>query len=349
MSPLAHTEFPDERALRVLEIQNDLILPPRLGNLHVTWEHVLFWKWISGSTIGFVTSNGVFNWSISTRRTSPNAVMNRDPTLRNARVVDYMVSSDSNWHALVCHRADARNVSGVIQLFNRERDTNHLIEGVAAAFLDVRVDGAPSLVKLLATAGKGDGTSDVCDFLGQISIRHDFKFISLPASQLRVVELEQPANPVFELKSLHIDVPRSTPGDYPLTVLPSNVDGIIYILTKYGLLHLYDIPAGKHLHTTKISQESILSAAELDPTGAVICTNSVGSIFSVSVDREALVSYVLATLHEEKLAMQLASRADLPGAEYLFFQHFQQCVLNGKSEEAATLAAKSPRVRVMSG
>jgi clathrin heavy chain len=164
--------------------------------------------------------------------------------------------------------------------------------------------------------------------------------------QLQVVELErEPGNPVFERKVLHVDFFQSTTYDYPLAILPSNVDGIIYILTKHGFLHLYDTLIGKHLHTTKISQVDILSTAEHNATGGVICMDSFGNISSVSVNREVLVPYVLTTLHGEKLAIQIARRADLPGAEFLFFQHFQQCILNGEFKEAATLAANAPRVR----
>jgi hypothetical protein len=88
-------------------------------------------------------------------------------SLESARVVDYIVSANGNWHALVCHRRDranVRNVNGVIQLFNRERNVNQVIEGTAATFLQVRLDGALSLTRLLIVADKRSGGSNVCGF-----------------------------------------------------------------------------------------------------------------------------------------------------------------------------------------
>lgn len=162
-----------------------------------------------------------------------------------------------------------------------------------------------------------------------------------------MVKLERErGSPILAGSAFCVDFIESTAYDYPLAILPSSVDGIIHILTKRGVLHLYDILAGKLLHTAKISQVSMLLVTECNTTGGVICMNSIGNISSVSVNREVLVPYVLTALHEEKLAMQIARRADLPGAEYLFLEHFQRYMFSGEFKEAATLAANSPRVRV---
>lgn len=164
-SLVAHTKLSEQRTIRVFELQNEFSVSPRLVRLHVSWETVVFWKWISHSTLGFVTTNAVFTWSIPTAPSNPNAVVSGTFSLENDRIVDYIVSTNDNWHALVCHRRDranVRNVNGVIQLFNRGGNAYQIIEGTAAAFLEVRLEGALSLTTLLVIADKCNGSSSVC-------------------------------------------------------------------------------------------------------------------------------------------------------------------------------------------
>ena len=62
-----------------------------------------------------------------------------------------------------------------------------------------------------------------------------------------------------------------------------------------------------------------------------------------TVNDDALVPFVSQQLQNLDLAMALARRANLPGAEQLVVQQFQRLYAAGQYKEAAELAAESPQ------
>jgi clathrin heavy chain len=68
---------------------------------------------------------------------------------------------------------------------------------------------------------------------------------------------------------------------------------------------------------------------------------------SVTLDDAALIPYIMANCAPAAaadLAIRMAERAQLPGADALFVTRFDQLMNEGQFAEAARLAARSPRV-----
>lgn len=66
-------------------------------------------------------------------------------------------------------------------------------------------------------------------------------------------------------------------------------------------------------------------------------------MLSVSVDEDNIIRYVSGVLHNNDLALRIASRNDLAGAEDLFVSKFQMLFQNGQYTEAAKIAANAPK------
>jgi clathrin heavy chain len=64
----------------------------------------------------------------------------------------------------------------------------------------------------------------------------------------------------------------------------------------------------------------------------------------VSIDENAIVPYILGNLNNAELAIKLASRNNLPGADDIYLTRFNQLFQQGNFPEAAKVAATSPRV-----
>lgn len=64
----------------------------------------------------------------------------------------------------------------------------------------------------------------------------------------------------------------------------------------------------------------------------------------MSLDENTIIRYIIDTLNNTELALKLASRGGLPGADDLYIQRFNQLFSSGAYGEAAKVAAKSPRV-----
>lgn len=68
-------------------------------------------------------------------------------------------------------------------------------------------------------------------------------------------------------------------------------------------------------------------------------------MLSVSVDEENIIRYINTILHNPDLALRLATRNNLAGAEELFVSKFQMLFQNGQYAEAAKVAANAPKGR----
>lgn len=79
----------------------------------------------------------------------------------------------------------------------------------------------------------------------------------------------------------------------------------------------------------------------LPPKPAHPCSR--GQVLLGTVNEEALVPFVSQQLQNLELAMALARRGNLPGAEGLVVQQFQSLYAGAKYKEAAELAAGSPQ------
>lgn len=89
----------------------------------------------------------------------------------------------------------------------------------------------------------------------------------------------------------------------------------------------------------RISQDPIFTATKFDATSGVLVINRKGSVLSVSLNEDTVVPYILNNLGNTSLALALASRGGLPGADNLYLQHFNQLLNSGNYTEAAKVAA----------
>jgi clathrin heavy chain len=119
--------------------------------------------------------------------------------------------------------------------------------------------------------------------------------------------------------------------------------GIVYLVTKYGFIHLYDLETGTCIYMNRISGETMFVTCVHESTSGIIGVNRKGQVLSVTVDDETIIPYILRTLNNTDLAIRLASRANLPGADDLYTRQFSQLFSTQQYSEAAKVAANSPR------
>lgn len=120
---------------------------------HVNNEDVVFWKWISDTTIGLVTETSVYHWTTADPTSPPLKMFDRHPTLMGAQILNYRATPDEKWLVVVGIVGNTTNpsafkVKGVIQLYSKERGVSQPIEGHAAAFAQLKLDGHQHPTKL---------------------------------------------------------------------------------------------------------------------------------------------------------------------------------------------------------
>jgi clathrin heavy chain len=212
-------------------------------------------------------------------------------------------------------------VVGAMQLYSKARGISQAIEGHAAAFGTIRLEGAASDTKLFTFAVR-----------------------TATGAKLHVVEVDHTAGqPVFQKKNVDVYFPPEATNDFPVAMQVSQKYKIIYLVTKYGFIHLYDLETGTCIFMNRISSETIFVTAPDAQSQGIVGVNRKGQVLSVAVDENAIIPYLLQNPANGELAYKLASRAGLPGADSLYQQRFEGLLNSGNYVDAAKTAANSPK------
>jgi len=287
---------------------------------HMMNEDVIFWKWISLKTLGIITDRSVYHWSMEGNST-PVKIFDRHQNLNGTQIINYKVDSTEKWALIIGISAQDGRVIGTMQLYSTERRVSQILEGHAAAFANITLDGASSPTSLFA-----------------------FSVRNAKIAKLHIIEIDhKEGNPTFQKRAVDVFYPPEAANDFPVAMQISQRYDIIYLVTKYGFIHLYDLETGTCIYMNRISGDTIFTSVDLEATSGIIGVNRKGQVLSVSVDENNLIPYIMNNLNNRELAFRIASRNNLPGANQLFIARFNDLCNSGNFLEAAKVAATSPQ------
>ncbi|XP_005091567.1 clathrin heavy chain 1 isoform X2 [Aplysia californica] len=288
---------------------------------HTMTDDVIFWKWISVNMIGLVTETAVYHWAME-GDSQPQRVFERHTSLNGCQIINYRTDAAQQWLLLVGISAQQSRVVGAMQLYSVERKVSQPIEGHAAAFASFKVDGNPNPSTLFVFAVRGAN-----------------------GGKLHIIEVGTPpsGNQPFTKKAVDVFFPVEAQNDFPVAMQTSNKHGMVFLVTKYGYIHMYDIETGTCIYMNRISADTIFVTAAHEASDGIIGVNRKGQVLSVSVEEDNIVQYVNSQLQNPDLALKVSSRCNLPGAEDLFVAKFNNLFQAGNYQEAAKVAAVAPK------
>ncbi|KAJ0173185.1 hypothetical protein K1T71_011361 [Dendrolimus kikuchii] len=288
---------------------------------HTMTEDVVFWKWISLNTLALVTKMSVYHWSMEGDST-PVKMFDRHSSLADCQIINYRTDPKHQWLLLVGISAQQNRVVGAMQLYSVERKCSQPIEGHAASFATFKAEGNAEPSTLFCFAVR-----------------------TAQGGKLHIIEVGQtPAgNQPFPKKAVDVFFPAEAQNDFPVAMQVSPKYDVIYLITKYGYIHMYDIETGTCIFMNRISSDTIFVTAPHEATGGIIGVNRKGQVLSVTVEEDSIVPYINTVLQNPELALRLAVRNNLAGAEELFVRKFNMLFTNGQYGEAAKVAAMAPR------
>ncbi|XP_077996053.1 clathrin heavy chain 1 isoform X1 [Glandiceps talaboti] len=288
---------------------------------HNMVEDVTFWKWISVNTIGLVTDNAVYHWTME-GDSQPAKVFDRHSSLAGCQIINYRTDQKQQWLLLIGISAQQNRVVGAMQLYSVERKVSQPIEGHAAAFSQFKIDGNPEASTLFCFGVRG-----------------------AQGGKLHIIEVGTPptGNQPFQKKAVDVFFPPEAQNDFPVAMQVSYKYNVIFLITKYGYIHLYDLETGVCIYMNRISGDTIFVTAAHEPSSGIIGVNRKGQVLSVSVEEDNLIPYITNTLQNPDLALRLAVRNNLAGAEDLFVRKFNNLFAQGNYSEAAKVAANAPK------
>ncbi|QKX62693.1 uncharacterized protein TRUGW13939_09854 [Talaromyces rugulosus] len=285
-------------------------------------EDVVYWKWFSESSLGLVTDTAVYHWDVfDANQPNPVKQFERLPNLSGCQIINYRVNDEDKWSVVVGISQQQGRVVGSMQLWSRERGISQSIEGHAATFASIKVEGSPLEHKLFTFAVR-----------------------TSTGAKLQIAEIDhQEPNPRFQKKAIDVFFPAEAVNDFPVAMQVSNKYDVVYLVTKYGFIHLYDLETGTCIFMNRISSETIFTTAPDSDSAGLVGVNRKGQVLAVSLDENTIIPYLMENPAMSGLAVKLASKAGLPGADHLYQQQFENLLAQQNYSEAAKVAANSPR------
>uniref|UniRef100_A0A8C2Z9F8 Clathrin heavy chain n=1 Tax=Cyclopterus lumpus TaxID=8103 RepID=A0A8C2Z9F8_CYCLU len=288
-----------------------------------------FWKWISVNTVALVTDAAVFHWSME-GDSQPAKVFDRHASLAGCQIINYRTDEQQKWLLLIGISAQQNRVVGAMQLYSVDRKVSQ-----------------PSRATPLPS-----GSSKWRE-MPNPSTLFCFAVRSQAGGKLHIIEVGQPAagNQPFAKKAVDVFFPPEAQTDFPVAMQvrkdssPPPSSCVIYLITKYGYIHLYDLESGVCIYMNRISAETIFVTAPHEATSGIIGVNKKGQVLSVCVEEENIVNYATNVLQNPDLALRMAVRSNLAGAEEIFARKFNTLFAQGSYSEAAKIAASAPKVR----
>lgn len=281
-------------------------------------EPIQYWSWINSSTLAIVTQNLVYHWSMEGTE-DPKKVFEKHSNFENATIINYRVDKSEKWLLLIgLKRLENGFMQGVMQLYSVEKSATQAIEGHAAAFMEYRLTPTYTTTLICIAANTQQG--------GKLFV-------------MEVPTQTPPEAPKLQRRMAPITFPVNT--DFPVALQVSEKHGIIYMITKAGFLFLYEASTATLIYKNRISAETIFITAPYTANNGLIGINKSGQVLSVSIDDNAIVPYL--TESNPQLAIQIASYANLGGADDLYIRQFNQLLQQGDIENAVKVAATSPQ------
>jgi len=284
-------------------------------------EDVVFWRWIDPKTLAIVTANAVYHWSMD-GDAQPEKIFDRAAYEGAVQIINYRATPDKKWLMLggiAASPTSASKTAGVLQVYSVDAKASQpLMDSHAATFARVTLDGK-------------DAPSDL------------FCFTKPTDGGMRLMILEvggRDQKAAFKQQAMiAVDA-----ADFPVSMLPDDRHGTLFIITKQGLLFLYEIQSGKRLFGDKISQFTMFASVESSKDeGGVVTVDQKGRVAHLYIDRDNIVDYVTSGLGEFDLGVAMARRYNLPGAGGLFKAQFDRFLASGQFQEAMDLAISSPQ------
>ncbi|KCV69120.1 clathrin heavy chain [Fonticula alba] len=285
-----------------------------------TLAGIVFWKWVDASTIGIVTQDAVYHWSVE-GTSAPVKMFDRLPAMASAQIINYRASPDNKWLFVIGITLDNTRINGAIQLYNVDRSISQPIEGHVGTFATFKMDNNPHPTKVFAFATRSASSSMLC-----------------------ILEIDpSEGNAAYQKKQIPLNFSPEIPSDFPMALHASSRYNMLFMLTKYGFLHVFDIETGTQIFLNRISSETVFIATDQPSTGGLVAINKKGQVLSVSIDEQQIVPYIINTLKRNDLAIRVASRCNLSGADSFFSTQFENLFQRGSYLDAARIAASSPK------
>jgi clathrin heavy chain len=298
---------------------------------HTMDEDVVFWKWINVNTIALVTENAVYHWSMEDE-SKPNKIFDRHSSLAGCQIINYRTDAKVQWLLLIGISAKDNRVVGAMQLYSVQKNVSQPIEGkIFFDLLQFNYKKRSITFNLFIIGHAAAFSQFKYENKTEESTLFCFAVRNTQGGKLHIIDVEN--NPNNQKKAVDVFFSAEASNDFPVAMQISDKYGIIYLITKYGYIHLYDIETGTCIFMNRISAETIFVTAPHESTSGIIGVNRKGQVLSVHVDEENIIAYIQNTLQNSDLAFRISVRNNFPRGDDLIIHRFNTLFNNDQYTE----------------
>ncbi|KAK4579547.1 hypothetical protein RGQ29_029281 [Quercus rubra] len=253
---------------------------------HQMPEQIVFWKWITPKMLGLVTQTSVYHWSIE-GDSEPVKMFDRTANLANNQIINYRCDPSEKWLVLIGIAPGAPErpqlVKGNMQLFSIDQQRSQALEAHAASFAQFKTLNAGQITSKLHIIELG---AQQFMNIGSRTLRI-LMWFGIKWEPSRQAECRKPS---FTKKQADLFFPPDFADDFQLQC--------------------------------RISPDPIFLTAEASSLGGFYAVNRRGQVLLATVNEQTIVPFVSGQLNNLELAVNLAKRGNLPGAEQLICYSF---------------------------
>ncbi|CAK75677.1 unnamed protein product (macronuclear) [Paramecium tetraurelia] len=301
----------------------------RIKNVELN-ETIVFWRWVNPQKLAYVTPTAVYHINITNPNEQQVKVMDRYPLSSEnpVQIIGYGLEGNEKWCALygISTPDGGRTINGHIQLFLIEQARQQILEGHCCCFGDalIHTDDYKSSLFCFVERKSGETTS-----------------------RLHISEIGVPPNGFQKYKrQVEVQTDPNYPTDFPVLMHINQRYGLIYVISKYSFLTVYELSTASLIFRERICNENVFVGAPNINQGQYHIIGKEGIVYTISVNDDQLVSYLINTCRHIpeviQLGFRLASRYKLPGADNMFVDQFNKAILSGDALSAAKIAASAP-------
>jgi clathrin heavy chain len=121
---------------------------------------------------------------------------------------------------------------------------------------------------------------------------------------------------------------------------------MLYIITKFGFIYIYELTTCEQIYRSRISAQPIFVVAKNYANDGLLALNKNGALYGGIIDEAGLLPHLLNNCKHipnvQQLAFTIAGRYNLPGLENIFLGQFNNFIISGDYANAAKIASMSP-------
>eukprot|EP00771_Trimastix_marina_P000223 gnl/Trimastix_PCT/1231.p1 GENE.gnl/Trimastix_PCT/1231~~gnl/Trimastix_PCT/1231.p1 ORF type:complete len:1609 (+),score=828.08 gnl/Trimastix_PCT/1231:233-5059(+) len=275
-------------------------------------EPVEFMKWVALDTLGLVTNNSIYHLTME-GDTQPQRMCARDPQLAGHQIISYRCDPAKKWLLLQGVTVESGTMQGKLQLYSVDKHKSQVLPSHASTVISTMIQGNQATLLALANNTK-----------------------------IHIVELGKEGGGAFN-RQCDIFFPQEAANDFPVSMEFIERYGFLAVISAMGFLFLIDVESGTMVSMQRMTNAPVFATTTASkPEDCVLAMTRPGQLIRASVDSSTIIAYISTKLRNLELAIRVASRADLPGADELFREQFERMFQQGNFPEAAKVAATSP-------